>query len=192
MGTKETDIVGHNATTVTVANDNGKKMGAMMTAAGTAATTPSPTAVGVLKTPSPLDQNSRTSPKGGQPAATAAAGIAVVAVAADELTNGGSSGKSPNSSPGALNVTGSGGGSSGGGSLGESITKNRSPTDSVRNLNINNNQDNGNANDETGKMKLGDKSPSYDGKFGGRNDSVRGRRPTDGDNNVNENGAGGF
>lgn len=183
MGTKETDIVGHNATTVTVANDNGKKMGALMTAAETTATTPSP-----LKTPSPSDQITRTSPKGGQPTAA----IAVIPIAADELTNGGgSSGKSTNSSPGALNATGSGG--SGAGGLAENIAKNRSPTDSVRNLNINNNQDNGNANDESGKMKIGEKSPSYDGKIGGRNDSVRGRRPTDGDNNVNvENGAGEF
>lgn len=183
MGTKEA-MAGDAAKAV----ENGRKLAA--NASGKVATTPSPTALIVsaaAAASSPGDQ--RKSPK-------------------DELTNGSSSsstsssstttttttsGKSSNSSPVGVSDGNDGNGGIGG------IAKHRLSMDGVRN--INNNRDNGNANEDSGAASaivnsMDKKSPVSDSKAppptSGRNDLIRGgRKATDGDNNVDvENDAG--
>lgn len=156
--------------------ENGRKLA--VSAGNGAAKTPSPTATA-------NEQNTRKSPR-------------------DELTNGGSSssGKSTSSSPLGGNGSVSLSGSDATSNDGQVAVKNRLSADGVRN--INNNQDNGNANENgadaatTKSNAMDKKSPANGVAEGnaslqtvGRMDTKR--KSTDGDNNVNvlENGDGG-
>lgn len=172
MGTKEADGI-HNTT------DNGKKVIGLTNASSTIATTttpsPTPTTLATL-TPSPSEQNNRVSPKRDS--------------SGDELTNG--------SGGGAASVKSVKSANSSTGDVVDGNDKKRSPSDGANAININNNQDNGNAVEERTLEKsaiaAGENSPTLLDPKTARIEPNKQRKSPDDDNNLNAdtNGSGRF